>query len=198
MLIFGLMVKKRILSSKVLAATGLSMPEFCDKHLNSKYKAFQYRVRTGRCNPNEIIFISWYLGESIKTLFGKPFTELMMRQGDLNVSKKAIELFKNAGKSEQKRLLGLLGSGFPLGASQDKTEPGASKYDGSRIPPYLEDEIGLISPLPSPEDGVPAVQARPKDKAQKKAPILNTTVEDLAPKDKTDPFDILQDFRISR
>lgn len=194
MLFLSPMPRKRRLPKKIFQFTGLTIPQFCEQFLHTHYKAFQYRIRVGRCNPNEIIFISWYLGESVEELFGKPFTELMLGQGDSQVSQKALDLFAQAPEKEKKRLMGLLGYSFTVGVSPLEIVPGASKkYNGSGLPPLLADEVGLVGPT-----GNHAPKNR-KVRAQKKAPILNTTVEDLAPKQpKGDPFDIFDDFRVSR
>lgn len=172
MLFLSPMPRKRRLPKKIFQFTGLTIPQFCEQFLHTHYKAFQYRIRVGRCNPNEIIFISWYLGESVEELFGKPFTELMLGQGDSQVSQKALDLFAQAPEKEKKRLMGLLGYSFTVGVSPLEIVPGASTNRNHT----------------------------PKKKtAQKKAPILTTVVEDLAPKQpKGDPFDIFDDFRVSR
>ena len=175
------------------------MPAFCEKYLDSNYKAFQYRIRVGRCNPNEIIFISWFLGETVEDLFGKPFTDLMMGQGEEKVSEKAIQLFQRAPEAEQKRLLGLLGGEFGLGvplqaiAAGVSTDRGGLELDGVALPVVLPGEL----------DHLPTVDIHKRHqevtaKAQKKAPISPTTVEDMAPKKKRDPFEDFEDFQIIR
>jgi len=172
------------------------MPEFCLKFLNCNYKAFQYRVREGRCNPNEIIFISWFLGETVEDLFGKPFTGLMIGQGEAKVSEKALELFHQADPRTQARLMGLLGPGFPLGVSAPEIGAGVST---DRI--NQEVEAGRLM-VPGPVAILPGLTVTPKDKhvpavkdrTQKKAPPIS----EAAPKPKPDPFEALQDFSLSR
>lgn len=184
------MLEKRLLSKKIFEATDLTMPEFCLKYLACNYKAFQYRIREGRCNPNEIIFISWFLGETVETLFGKPFTSLMMEQGEEKVSEDLVQRFSQAPEQDRARLLGLLGHGVALGASTPEISPGVPTP-----------EAGPHNGAGGPVVVLPGFTVTPKDKrvravtdkAQKKAP----PIAEVAPK-KTDPFDILQDFKISR
>lgn len=203
MLFLSPMPRKRRLPKKIFQFTGLTIPQFCEQFLHTHYKAFQYRIRVGRCNPNEIIFISWYLGESVEELFGKPFTELMLGQGDSQVSQKALDLFAQAPEKEKKRLMGLLGYSFTVGVSPLEIVPGASRrkkeleLDGEVLPPMLPTFNDMLPDVDIKKRHKAALKAN--GKTQKKAPILTTTVEDLAPKQpKGDPFDIFDDFRVSR
>lgn len=190
------MAQKRQLSNKIFEITGLTISSFCQKFLHTNYKAFQYRIRMGRCNPNEIIFISWYLGESVEDLFGMPFTSLMIGQGDSEVSEKALQILSQASETEKERLMRLLGPGFSLGGSSPEDRAGVSPEDVEVLPPVL----------PGPLDGLRDVDVKARHAevmsgngtAQKKAPIFPTTVEDLAPKEKVDPFDIFDDFSLRR
>lgn len=55
--------------SKIIRKFGLSMPEFCDKILNTDYKAFRARVRKDRLRLSEIKLIIIYTKRTFEQLF---------------------------------------------------------------------------------------------------------------------------------
>lgn len=96
------------LSRVIRRVTGLTVPEFCTKYLNTNFKAFQYRVRVQRLAPNEIILLSWVLGEPVEGLFGKQFLSLMQGQGDPEIEKRLLKMYRDADDTQKQRLMGLL------------------------------------------------------------------------------------------
>lgn len=102
------------LSRKIKESTGMGIPEFCKAHLNANYKAFQYRVRTGRFKPNEIIYISWLLGESVQEIFGQNFVQRMIYDGDPGVTEKLQAIWNGTFDPGKMKLLLLLGGEFKM------------------------------------------------------------------------------------
>lgn len=100
---------RKHLSKIIRRVTGLTVPEFCTKYLNTNYKAFQYRARVKRLTPNEIILLSWVLGEPVEGLFGKQFLPLMYSQGEPEIEKQLVKMYQDADDIHKQRLLNLLG-----------------------------------------------------------------------------------------
>lgn len=89
--------------------TGLSMKDFCEQHLSTEYKSFQWRMREDKLYPAEVAYICWYLGVSCDEAFGRAYSKLVMFQGKAEIPAKAEALWNQADGTERIRLLGLLG-----------------------------------------------------------------------------------------
>ena len=118
------------------------MEEFCKKYLDTDVKAFQYRLRQRRCYPNEIIYISWVLGESVHDLFGEDFTELMRTHGPDHITKKLKDLFNKASKKQKQTYLEFVGAII-------QTEV-VKQTNGVEKNSLVIDEIGLVPSVPEP------------------------------------------------
>lgn len=154
---------KHQLSMRVRELMGLSMDEFCRKYLNTDIKAFQYRLRNKVCYPNEVIYISWLLGESVADLFGMDFMNLMGEQGPEEITKKINKLFKEATEQQRETYLKFIGSESsikstekvqaslptPIKKQNDKVpevpvKKESSKKDVKKLVDFFEENIRVV------------------------------------------------------
>lgn len=154
------MSKKNQIAKLVTQETGMSLKEFCEKHLFTNYKAFQYRIRNNRCYPNEIMYLSWHLGASVEELFGVDYLELMQDQGPDELTSALKEMYKNADTQERKRLLTLIGHLIGNVTTADRIPP-----------PEVQEEK---PPLPK------AAKEKPKPtKPEKTVAPKKSTIDDI-------------------
>lgn len=97
------------LAKLVMQKTGLTMTEFVEQHLNSKYKTWQMRQRKKMYYPAEVVYICWILGVSCEQAFGYPYSKLVMFQGKYGIPEKLQNIWKGADLPQKNKLLGLLG-----------------------------------------------------------------------------------------
>lgn len=97
------------LSKRVRQILNIGMEEFCKKYLDTEIKAFQYRMRNKSCYPNEIIYISWLLGEGVEDLFGSEFTEMMISDGPDFVTNKIKSMFEQADDKQRQDYMKFIG-----------------------------------------------------------------------------------------
>lgn len=98
-----------LLVHRIHEVSEMGLVEFCTKHLFSNYTAFKYRRKTGNLKPSEIIYLSWYTGETVADLFGKDFLSMMLEQGAPEMEQVLVEMLLRASPEERQRLIGLLG-----------------------------------------------------------------------------------------
>lgn len=97
-----------LLSRQIKAKTGLNIEEFCERHLNTKYKTFQYRMRTKRYYPAEVIYICWLLNDTPENIFGDTVSALILFQGPPEIAGKLVEIFNGADEEKRARLKRLI------------------------------------------------------------------------------------------
>lgn len=137
---------KHQLSVRIKEITGLGMEKFCKEYLETDIKAFQYRLRHKRCYPNEVIYISWVLGESVPELFGEDFMQLMSVHGSPKITDKLKELFDKADAKQQMMYLKFIGGSVI--SLKNKKQP-ATKTENHKENIILTPEP--ITQLPSPQ-----------------------------------------------
>lgn len=98
---------KDLLVKRIKEVTGLSLKEFCEKHLHTQYDAFKYRKKHKHYHPNEIIYMCLALNDTAQNLFGKDFLALMLDNGPEDVKNSTVKLI--TGNKSQ--LLALLMNG---------------------------------------------------------------------------------------
>ena len=67
---------------------GMTLDQFCTKHLNCERQAFSVRLRKGKLYPNEYLYISLITDTPIKDLFGTSFEDTFIYRGDPEVSER--------------------------------------------------------------------------------------------------------------
>jgi hypothetical protein len=79
-------------------ATGLTLREFCETQLNSKWVTFSVRLRKNRLYPNEYIFICLVTKQKFTDLFGTTFNHTLLFRGDESVTSKINGILKDSGE----------------------------------------------------------------------------------------------------
>ncbi len=83
---------KDLLVKRIKEITGLTLSEFCDKHLFTNYTAFKYRRKHGCYHPNEVMYMSLVLQESPQVLFGRDFFAMMLDHGPTELKDATVKL----------------------------------------------------------------------------------------------------------
>lgn len=120
------------LAKLVLSKTGLTLKDFCEKHLKSEYKTFQMRMRKKKYYPAEVVYVCWVLGVSCQEAFGLPYSKLVMFQGKNEIPEKVQEIWDSADPSEKDRLMsliGLIGAPAPKEESQEPRDHAPEAVD---------------------------------------------------------------------
>lgn len=94
--------------------TGLSIVEFCEKELNSRYASFAVRVKKGRLTPAEIFYIAYRTNTSVHELFGAEIHDLLINGEEGDFAEKVKSILRDLSDSEQRsfaKLIGLQASG---------------------------------------------------------------------------------------
>lgn len=101
------MVKQ--LTSRIKQGLGITMQEFCQNHLKTDYRTFQYRMKTERYYPAEVIYICWLLRDKCENIFGKQFDELILFTGPEDTVAMARKIYNEADSNGKKELMSFIG-----------------------------------------------------------------------------------------
>lgn len=155
-----------LLVKKIKDLTGMTLSEFCEKYLFSQYNSFKYRRKHKQYYPNEVIFISWFMGESVEDLFGMDFTELMLHQGNQEVGQGIRKMLLEATPDKRDQYFRLLSSSWKGTAPKEKkvekeivvNEPGLAKVKVEKVqvpkrqvPQSQANGIARPEPKPAPK-----------------------------------------------
>lgn len=102
--------------------TGLSIGEFCEKELHSRYTSFSVRVKKGRLTPAEIFYIAYRTNTSVHDLFGAEIHELLVNGEEGDFAEKVRGIIRDLSDSEQRAFANLIGL-QASGAIKKKDEP---------------------------------------------------------------------------
>lgn len=153
------MVKQ--LTSRIKQGLGITMQEFCQNHLKTDYRTFQYRMKTERYYPAEVIYICWLLRDKCENIFGKQFDELILFTGPDDTVAMARKIYNEADSNGKRELMSFIG----MTLSQDnkihvkvtpepkviKATPAPEFNDGSKANKF-HDDILLPPVKPAPKE----------------------------------------------
>lgn len=88
------------IAKAIRKATGLTLREFCETHLNSKWVAFSVRLRKNRLYPNEYIYICLITKQKFTDIFIDSFNKTLLFRGDDVVTKKLEDLLQDPDQWE--------------------------------------------------------------------------------------------------
>lgn len=143
------------LSVRIKQELRLTMYEFCEKHLNTDYRTFQYRMRRRRYYPAEVIYICFLLNDTCLNIFGESFSDLVLLRDGPGVTVEYInQKLQSADKKERDRLMELIG--FSIG-EVNAIVPPPEKIKPVEVKPSVNDFIA-----PSPKKEVIEVEEEPQ------------------------------------
>lgn len=90
-------------------ATGLSMGQFCERELNTDYKAFHYRLKNSRLHADEIFYMVWRTKKTVQELFGKGWHELILDNSNGPIVDKVKDIIAVMSPEEAQELDRLMG-----------------------------------------------------------------------------------------
>src|SRR5688572_4166180 len=98
------------ISDRIKRDLNITMADFCQKHLKTDYRTFQYRMRKARYYPSEVIYICWLLDDSCENIFGRSFMGLVViNDGPEDAIKYVRERIADADAKQRGHLLSLIG-----------------------------------------------------------------------------------------
>lgn len=159
------------LSSRIRHGLNLTMTEFCEKHLQTDYRTFQYRMRRGSFIPAEVVYICWILNDSCENLFGKSFADLvLLKRAPGDTGPYIIKRLNEATPEERSHLMGLIGGMSLSGINKDHHEVRTPPIPKPPVKtdPILHDEI-KVQPAPKKFDS-PIIEIDHSDEIPKFAP----------------------------
>jgi hypothetical protein len=90
-----------IVTEVVKRKLGMTLEEFCTKHLNCERQAFSVRLRKNKLYPNEYLYIALITGTPIKELFGQTYEDTFIYRGDEEVSKRLRRVIADVNDPER-------------------------------------------------------------------------------------------------
>jgi hypothetical protein len=96
------------LSKAIKSATGLTLADFCEKELNTKYNAFAMRLMGNKLYAAEVFYIVYRTGKTCEYLFNKSWQELLINKVG-NVSETVVDHLRALTPQQQAHVQGLLG-----------------------------------------------------------------------------------------
>lgn len=102
--------------------TGLKISEFCEKEMDTQYKAFFARMRNGKLYPAEIFYIVYKTKKSVQELFGKNWHELLISGQGGTVADKVRGLIETMDEKEKEEMSALLGFGAYIEKAKEREE----------------------------------------------------------------------------
>ena len=93
------------LTKSIREATGLNMDEFCEKHLDSDWRAFSIRDRKKKLYPNEALYICLITGKNPMELFEQSSLDLFFLSGKDGVTKRLKNLLKQRDAIDKMNLI---------------------------------------------------------------------------------------------
>lgn len=117
-------------------ATGLTMNEFCEQHLNSKVITFSVRLRNNTLYPIEYLYICLLTGCKFEDLFPASFQDSLLLKGDPTVVDKVKAMLAAEGGME--KLSKLMG---PV-----KIEIAPNMYDSTMAKSAVDEVVFTTTP----------------------------------------------------
>lgn len=151
----------------ILESTGLTLQEFCERHLNSKYVTFSARLSKNRLYPNEMLYICQVTGKPFSELFPGNFTTNLLLRGDPMVTLKLmIHVQDQAGWDKLMDLLDVDMMEKPT-IQESIIEPTEVEYEEPEQPKTVKNVIPAPVPqTPGPKTPPPPAPQPPPPAAE--------------------------------
>jgi hypothetical protein len=115
--------------------TGLSIGDFCEKELKSKYTAFSFRMKNAKLYPAEVFYIVYRTRKPIEELFGASWKELLISSQGGEIAEIVRELIRGMNEVEKQEVLNLMGWAQPqlsVPAPEEKKEEQAPEENSDQ------------------------------------------------------------------